>query len=611
MKTTIDVKQLKQALATVSPAVEKKTTIPILKSVMLREWCGALRVEATDLELAMQVTLDDAPASGEAVTVPHKALTNLLKPIKVGRITLESFEPKAEPAEPTKDGEEPEKNRDRYVTITTPGCGKIKLNGISGDSWPILPTADSGADVVNLKIPEFTAALKRVAIAISKDESRFTLNGCLFKHARGKLTLASTDGHRMLVEELSTRARKEFTALLPRCAINILSKMKLKGEVQIAIDENHFYVEIGDTLMIARKLTGNFPDYERVMPRNNDKNYTVYREPLVVALEQLLPLTDEKRPAAVFEFRPDGLRVSSEQADVGTTAFTVAMAAAAPHLVLAGYNVKYVLQFLKAVGSEFVTISLANHTSAAVLTASGQQESTYVLMPHRIDGVTLDEEDTASVLRAELEGRPEIRHIIINDAIKDAERAADDRANGREPAPKTRVRFPDQVPAGEAWRCTSCETVNASGIEVCGCGSARKWGIVAVEPEGPSAERFDELHQEIRKIQSDPEYSKDTHEGMLLRNKAVDLERQLEVHEPAAIARAQAEIDAEKAQREQESPPASESVVEVDAVQAVAYEDEEVSDEEAAAFLARVEEWMAKIIAAAFPQETTNGAYHA
>jgi len=560
MNTTINVKQLKQALVTVSPAVGGKTTTPILKSVMLREWCGALQIEATDMELAMQVTLDDVAASGEAVTVPHKELANVLKSIKSGEVTIESFETKAEPAE---DGKEPPQNLNRWITVTTPGCGKIKMNGLSGFSWPEVPTADSMANILNINIPQLTAAMKRIAIAVSHDMSRFTLNGCLFKHTRNKLTLASTDGHRMVLDEITTRARKEFTAMLTWRAISALSKLKDKGELQMAVDERYFHVAIGGTRMIARCLTGSFPDYERAIPRHNDKNYVVGREPLVKAMEQMLPLTDEKNPVAIFEFRPDGLRISSRQDNVGAAEFSVPATEAAHHLVRIGFNVNYALSYIKLLDSGLVTFSLANDHSATLITASSLPDSKYVLMPFRGVGVTLDEEDTASAMQAEADGHPEIRDIIIGDAAKDAERADNDRVNGREPAPKPRIRFPNPPPAEMAWKCSICDTVNASGIEVCGCGDTRKYGAAAEKTEEPSAERFDELHQ---------------------------------VHEPA-------EIDAEK---EPELEPAGEPCQDH-----VAYEDQEVSEEEVAAFLANMQNWMAKIIAATFPHETTNGAYYA
>jgi DNA polymerase-3 subunit beta len=229
--------------------------------------------------------------------------------------------------------------------------------------------------------------------AISAEESRFTLNGALLQLKGQGMLMVATDGHRLAYIE----SRAEISgihgmhrALLPRKAMSEI--LKLAGEsgsgdmIRFAGDENHLFFRFGDRLLLSRKLTGTFPDFERVLPKDQRQSVTLNRDEFRASIERVSQFADERSRAIRVQFCPGEIRIFSSISDTGESEETVP-AEYDGTAVEIGFNAHYLLDFLRAVTEEQVIVSFKDPQSAAEVRPGGPGEAfqyRYVVMPMRI-----------------------------------------------------------------------------------------------------------------------------------------------------------------------------------------------------------------------------------
>jgi DNA polymerase III subunit beta len=234
--------------------------------------------------------------------------------------------------------------------------------------------------------------ISKTVFAISTEESRFTLNGALLILRPGGLTMVSTDGHRLSMIESSGElagVTAAYRALLPRKAM--LELQKLAGDagadavVQFSGDENHLFFKMGGRLLLSRKLTGNFPDFERVLPKDQPHHVVVARDEFRSAIERVAQFSDERSRAIRVRVGDGEVKVHSSVSDTGESEDSLPVEYKGPAVEI-GFNAQYLMDFLKAVGTPQVSFHFKDAHSAGELRPAGDNAETYryVIMPMRI-----------------------------------------------------------------------------------------------------------------------------------------------------------------------------------------------------------------------------------
>ncbi|MBV8820566.1 MAG: DNA polymerase III subunit beta, partial [Acidobacteriaceae bacterium] len=256
MEFTVSKSDLVRELNLSQGVVEKKTTIPILSNVLLEASGDRITLTATDLELGIRCSCPAKVKTRGAGTIPSKRLLDYVRLLPDSNLDV--------------------KFQDNHWASLVCGRSRTRIAGMAHDSFPDLPKMPD--ELAQLPAGILAALISRTIFAISAEESRFTLNGALLILKRSGITMVSTDGHRLAmaqcdVESPAIDAGASYRGLLPRKAMGEI--LKLVGDsggdamVHFAGDDNHLFFELGDRLLLSRKLTGNFPDFERVLPKDH------------------------------------------------------------------------------------------------------------------------------------------------------------------------------------------------------------------------------------------------------------------------------------------------------------------------------------------------------
>jgi len=375
MEFTVSKADLVRELGLSQGVVEKKTTIPILLNVLLEASGDRLYLTATDLELGLRTSCPAKVKKEGSGTIPAKKLLDYVRLLPDADISIKFAE-------------------NHWASLTC-GRSRTRIAGMSRESFPELPPMPEA--VAHIPGKQLSAMIARTMFAISMEESRFTLNGALLLLAPNTLTMVATDGHRLAyVQRVSTATPDQisYRALVPRKAMGEITKLAEDGEgtVSFAGDDNHLFFEFGPRLLITRKLTGNFPDYERVLPHENIHIAKLNRDEVKGAIERVAQFADERSRAIRVQFTTGEVKVFSSALETGESEESVPSEYTGPDLEI-GFNAQYLLDFLRAVPQEHILTTLKDQKSAGELQpavpatpeeGAVQEQYRYVVMPMRI-----------------------------------------------------------------------------------------------------------------------------------------------------------------------------------------------------------------------------------
>ena len=250
--------------------------------------------------------------------------------------------------------------------------------------------------ISEIPVARLASMISRTSFAISMEESRFTLNGALLLLGADGMTMVATDGHRLAYVESASDANgsgpssKSFRALIPKKAMGEIVKLAEESgpesKLVFAGDDNHLFFKFGERLLITRKLTGNFPDYERVLPKENTNIAKLRKEEIRSAIERVSQFADERSRAIRVQFGPGEIKVFSSSVETGESEESVSTEYAGPELEI-GFNAQYLLDFLRAIPHDEVAFALKDQKSAGEMRPASEEAKDhyrYVVMPMRI-----------------------------------------------------------------------------------------------------------------------------------------------------------------------------------------------------------------------------------
>src|SRR5689334_15657770 len=372
MEFTVSKSDLVRELSLSQGVVEKKTTIPILSNVLLEASGDSITLTATDLELAIRCSCPARVKKDGSGTVPAKKLLDYVRLLPEGDVNMKFLE-------------------NHWASITS-GRSRTRIAGMSRESFPELPVMPEPTAEIPVKL--LATMIARTSFAISMEESRFTLNGALLLLRPEGLTMVATDGHRLAYVQAapgdSGSLDKAFRALVPRKAMSELTKLAddagENGKAIVASDDNHLFFQVGHRLLMTRKLTGNFPDYERVLPKDHNLTAKLERNEIRSAIERVAQFADERSRAIRVQFTTGEVRIFSSSVETGESEESVPSEYNGPDIEI-GFNAQYLLDFLRVISQDQVAIELKDQKSAGELRPAGDGvvgQYRYVVMPMRI-----------------------------------------------------------------------------------------------------------------------------------------------------------------------------------------------------------------------------------
>ncbi len=373
MEISVSRQDLVKELTATQSVVERKTTIPILSNFLLEVEGDRLHITATDLDQAIRTSAAVKVKKPGACTIPARKFYDYIKLLPDGEISIKLLE-------------------NHWVQIRS-GRSNTKIVGMARANYPQVPEFPA---VAALRLPH--SALKtlitRTIFAISNEESRYTLNGALLILKAESLAMVATDGHRLAFVEKPNETLEgvsgEKRVLVPRKALSELQQLLSASEdekVEFADDEHTLFFRVGHRTLSTRKLSGQFPNFEAVMPRDNSKFAVVRSSELSSAIQRVAQFADERSGAIRLRLEGNELKISANSTESGESEDTIDTPYSGEAIAV-GFNSVYILDFLKALNNEGeVRLEFKDSQSAGQMRPEdpdAEYKYRYVLMPMRI-----------------------------------------------------------------------------------------------------------------------------------------------------------------------------------------------------------------------------------
>lgn len=370
MEITISKFELLRELTATQGVVERKTTIPILSNYLFEASGDKLSLTATDLDLSLRTACTAKVKKEGACTVPARKLYDYVKLLPDAEITIKLLE-------------------NHWVSIR---CGRsnTKMVGMARSNFPTLPVFPS-AGVVKITAAVLRSMIAKTGFAIATEESRYTLNGALMVLKPESITMVATDGHRLAHIERSGEkfdgVSGEMKTLVPKKAMDELKTLLDATDaetIDFAKDESTLYFRVGQRLLTSRQLTGQFPNYEAVLPKEITKSISLHGEELGAAISRVAQFADERSHAVRLRLDKGELKLSATT-DSGESEDSLEVAYTGDPMTI-GFNAQYLTDFIKATGSSEVKLELKDPQSAGQFRpAEGDDyKYRYIVMPMRI-----------------------------------------------------------------------------------------------------------------------------------------------------------------------------------------------------------------------------------
>jgi len=364
MEVVLDRDPFLRGLQMVQNIVEPRQTLPILANVLLEAEGESVKLTATDLEVGARVTVPARVASPGAITVSARKLAEIVKELPAAAVALRLGE---------------------NVTVSL-RCGgaTYKLVGLAPDDFPPVVPATPAA-WVTLDARTLRDMLAQTKFAVSHDETRYALNGVLFTLQGKDVRLVATDGHRLAI---STRSLGTgvggASGIVPRKAVNEIERVLGTGEdVQIAITDNQFVLQMPNFVMTARLIEGQFPNYEAVVPKNHPGKLVIDRLAFAAALRRVAVMAEERNKPVKIALAPATLRLSAASQELGEAEETIPVEYAGEELSI-GFNSRYILDAISAVEKEQIVFEFKDSLSPGLMKTVEDEGYCCVIMPMRI-----------------------------------------------------------------------------------------------------------------------------------------------------------------------------------------------------------------------------------
>lgn len=387
MKFVVNKTELFQCLQRIIGVIPVKTTIPVLTNILFELDGQRLRLTGTDLEVSIITFVNVRGEQDGAIAIPAKRLFDIIRELPDLPITIDT-----------------EKNN--RITLATEK-GNYKIAGESSEEYPHI-ASETFVSQISYPTLRFLRMIEKTVFAVSSDELRTTLMGVLLELRPQEMRLVATDGHRLakISDKNYTAPGAEgkpdasfikqesgaLQAIMPTKALQMLTRNADQSELlEVAISENHLTFRLGATTIYSKLINGQFPNYDRVIPNDNELTMIIDRDMLSASVRRAAIFANQITHQIRWSLAAGQVTISAEDVEVGGEARETLAAQYDGKAMDIGYNAQYVQEILRHVDSEEVLLRLKDPGSAAIVEPVQQKEGEHhmmLLMPIRLNDAT-------------------------------------------------------------------------------------------------------------------------------------------------------------------------------------------------------------------------------
>ena len=366
MRFTITRQNLHNGLAAVSASIPSKTTLPVLSNILFATDGDAVWMSGTDLDVAVRVRVPAEVSEPGSLTAPGKKLQEITRELPDQPVEVST--------------------RSDQIELRC-GRSQFKLNGLPADEFPTLPTvAFEGGWTV--KSADLHRLIHHTAFAVSTEESRPILNGVLWELRSGEMRMVATNGHRlarMTVPAASSSATSTDFIVPPAALQQVQRLFRDEDDLSVARNGNHLGFRSGGTEVYTRLIEGAYPNYEQVIPKDNDKNAIVEKRALESAVRRMAVVASDQTHRIRMSFENGRVHLNVLTPDLGEGHDELELDYAGEELEI-GFNANYLLEVLRYMPTDEVKLTFKAPERAATLEPVGDEKSDYLclVMPLRL-----------------------------------------------------------------------------------------------------------------------------------------------------------------------------------------------------------------------------------
>lgn len=373
MKVEVLQEVLNRGLSIIHPAIQSRSTLPVLANVLIATDEGRLRLSATDLELGITCWIGAKIEEEGSTTIPFKTLSELVGALPDAKVHLTL-------------------NPDNDVLNIRSGSSKNDVKGIDATEFPIMPVPNFD-EAISINVADFREMVQQVAFAASVDEARPVLMGVLIKFEDNNITMAAADGFRLSVKTatLSEPVNNPFKVIVPSKALQNLSRIAANSDepIQMVLPKGRGQVifRVKDAELTSQLIDGSFPDYQQIIPQNHKTRTIVATEALLKACKQAEIFAREGTNVVKLDIKssddpnaPASMFITAQSEETGKNETEVSCVMEGTPILIA-FNVKYLRELLEVIKTGNVTLQTSAPNAPGLLYPSENQNFQHVIMP--------------------------------------------------------------------------------------------------------------------------------------------------------------------------------------------------------------------------------------
>lgn len=355
MRFTISREKLQEGLAAVTPTTPPKTTLPVLANILVETTERGIRLSGTDLDIAVTTEVAADVENQGAITIPAKKLSEIAKELSPSPVRIAT-------------------SGEQRITID---CGRshFKLLGLPRDEFPNFPTVKFDSSW-RIKSGDLQKLIQHTAFAVSNEESRPILNGVLWELRPDNMRMVATNGHRLAKMDvpINSAGAPSSDMIVPPKALDQIRRLFPQDEdLEIARGDNHLGFRSPFTAVYTRLIEGPYPNYDQVIPRDNNRIAVADRQSLISALRRMSVIASDQTHRIRLSFNSGLLRFSVQTPDLGEANDEMAVRYNGDPLDI-GFNATYLLEILRYIPTDEVKLTFRAPERAATLEPEGWSE---------------------------------------------------------------------------------------------------------------------------------------------------------------------------------------------------------------------------------------------
>ena len=360
MRFNVSSSDLVKALSAVSGAVPTKATLPILETILFESEDGQLRLTATDLEISIIEYMTADIEEGGAVAIPARRLIETLRQLPDIPVAFEVDE--------------------KFNVKFRTDKGTYKLVGDDPDEFPEVPNLDEGLKLDTTK-DDILKAINKTLFAVSNDDLRPAMMGVYFDIGSDETKFVATDGHRLvryIKSDLTSDSEIDF--IVPEKALSLVQKALHSDECTVTVTEDHAQFKSGNTIVITRLINEQYPNYESVIPRDNDKTLIINKDQMLATVKRVSIFSSSTTRQIRLQLDKDKMTIRAEDIDMSSEAKETIGCEYSDDSMEIGFNAKYLGDVLSNIDGDEVHFEFSTPNRAGIVRPAEEEEGEHILM---------------------------------------------------------------------------------------------------------------------------------------------------------------------------------------------------------------------------------------